>query len=704
MASTRRVHIFQDPHSTDTASTLPQPTYLPRPTSSGDASSIDMSYAKNIVLDPPPANSDGRSPHKFDRPSTTPPTRPVFGDRMNISLPPPELSSFTDSPVKKLVAPVYQAIAPQKPNTAIFTTFPLAKLADKENHHPYHSDNFAEFPEPTYDYELQAQTSGSQEPKDKKRRVSDAGLEKLPAPENMPPVVDKGGKPPYSYATLIGMAILRAPTRRLTLAQIYAWISNTFSFYDPSQTGWQNSIRHNLSLNSKFIKQERPKDDPGKGNYWAIKSGEETQFFKDKPTRRPASSSGLSMKPSSLLSSESNVGLYPGLTRPTYRTVPQASDGFEPSSDATIPASDAPSQEEDHEEGLRMPPPSSRILISSPLQPIQSSPPLAPKLSLDDGTPPSVPDLHLSTKHPVSRKRKLADMDDSGYFSSLDSSATRPQLPVSAMLSDIDPDRRRSTRGRAEDEIARMRSSSHDISPTKSRSLMRQPTPQLVSSSPLRHFEDSLMLPPLTPAMTFKLPSKPPASISPNTNLRNHRNKIRELVGSPIKNVNHLNDEVSFSPAFNILDDEHYSLFSPGFSIFADSTREGYSRHASASPIRRSARRPRTDRLNKTSSILADITGTSLNSKALLRTPYLDSPIRRGSPPKGAGLDENAASVEKEEDLFGLEILDDEEVDDFGGLDLLQGFRKIGGQKSSTSSAKTASRPPLGSRSHTSRF
>ena len=700
MASTRQVHIYQDP---DHTSALPTQAYFGRPVSSAEASSIDVSSKNDIILDPPPASSDGRSPYKFNRPSNYSPARPVFGDRVNISLPAPQPPNFTtDSPAKRSALSIYHPIAPQKPNKAMVATFPVAKLADKENHLPYPGDNSAEFPEPPYDYKTQAQTPKSRDHSDKKRRLSDGRSEVLPAPENMPLVGDNGGKPPYSYALLIGMAILRAPSRRLTLAQIYSWISNTFSFYDPTQTGWQNSIRHNLSLNSKFIKQERPKDDPGKGNYWAIKPGEETQFFKDKPTRRPASSSGLSMKPCSSLSSESNVSLYPAPILSTYRALPQPSDVFDPSSDATIPASDAPSQEDDPENMIRMQPPSSRLPISSPIQTIQSSPPVAPKSLLNDGSP-LVPDLHLPTNLSISRKRKLADMDDSGYFSSLESSATRPQLPVNGVTQGNESDRRRNTRGRAEDEIARMRSSSHDISPTKSRSLMRQSTPQLASSSPFRHFEDSLMLPPLTPAMTFKLPPKPPASISPNTNLRNHRNKIRDLVGSPIKNANLIHDEVSFSPAFNIVDDEHYSLLSPGFSVFADVNGAGCSRYSSASPGRRSVRRPRTDRINKTSSILADITGTNLNSKTILRAPYLDSPIRRGSPPKTTSLDENVTGDDKE-DLFGLKDFDEEDVDEFNGLDLLQGFQKIGGQKNTFSSAKKPARPYLGSRSHTSRL
>lgn len=106
----------------------------------------------------------------------------------------------------------------------------------------------------------------------------------IPLPEQLPPVVDTSTdptkKPPYSYATLISMAILRSPQRRLTLAQIYSWISSTFRFYVLSEAGWQNSIRHNLSLNKAFTKSERSRD--GKGHYWMIEKGYEHQFLKDK--------------------------------------------------------------------------------------------------------------------------------------------------------------------------------------------------------------------------------------------------------------------------------------------------------------------------------------------------------------------------------------------------------------------------------------
>lgn len=50
------------------------------------------------------------------------------------------------------------------------------------------------------------------------------------------------GKPPHSYATLIAMAIAAAPERKLSLNDIYTWISNTFPYYSRVGRGWKVSV------------------------------------------------------------------------------------------------------------------------------------------------------------------------------------------------------------------------------------------------------------------------------------------------------------------------------------------------------------------------------------------------------------------------------------------------------------------------------
>ena len=77
-------------------------------------------------------------------------------------------------------------------------------------------------------------------------------------------------KPNVSYSTLIAQAISESADNRLSLKEIYEWIMEKYPFFENQKGNWQNSIRHNLSLNKAFFKVPRSSDNPGKGCYWCL--------------------------------------------------------------------------------------------------------------------------------------------------------------------------------------------------------------------------------------------------------------------------------------------------------------------------------------------------------------------------------------------------------------------------------------------------
>lgn len=706
----------------------------------------DASNKMNIALNPTNAGANGSSPTKTD----SSPLRPMNAQKLaDFKIPPPRQPNFTDSPAKNddFYAMYHQAAPmPQKP---LYPQYASTQPMDKEN--VYQGGSFADMAAMPYaetDYGYKAPMKRMNEEvsverpssKNKKQRFEEEEPFELPDPRDMPPVTDDGTKPTQSYATLIGMAILRAPNRRLTLAQIYKWISDNYAFYRMSELGWQNSIRHNLSLNKAFIKQERPKDDPGKGNYWVIKPGQERPFLQDKknPIRRitnPDGSQYMQGLPQELAGFRASNGpaigqftLAPNPIKKSESKVIDSAkfpDETELSSDGTIPASDPALQEDD--DTSAMPPPPAPMRSSPPPQEFGSSPPAMATQPQRKGTPPPAPRFP-STSRSGGRRQKFAGLNDSGYWSSIESSAARGA--AHQLTSEADVSRSRMRKGRAEAEIARIRSSSFD-SPSKDR---RAPTSHF-SSSPMRK-EDN----PLTPAVVFKRPPKPPASISPNTNLRNHRDRIRALLGSPAKAFSPMPEATTWSPAFN-LGDENALGFTPFispykvartpwkpsfgdtpsqnnnhatnlFDVFIDEPEEDLT--SRGSPEKRAARRPSLARAATSTGILADITGSAKGNLSLpaataspfsfsplTNKPDLRSPNKLGSPLKqhtraissgdiptipeenwweiDTG-DENrphtASNGKDVAELFGVELPSDGTEE---GIDIFQDFGKIGG-------------------------
>ena len=97
---------------------------------------------------------------------------------------------------------------------------------------------------------------------------------------------DLDKKPPFSYFQLILQAISQSPENQITLSDIYTYINQNYPYYKLSDSprkrqdrdvGWQNSIRHTLSVNSNFIKVPQL----GRhGSFWTIDPAFEQKDYK----------------------------------------------------------------------------------------------------------------------------------------------------------------------------------------------------------------------------------------------------------------------------------------------------------------------------------------------------------------------------------------------------------------------------------------
>ncbi|KAK9247462.1 hypothetical protein V1506DRAFT_531990 [Lipomyces tetrasporus] len=280
---------------------------------------------------PLPAQQSARSPSKLARRSATVPSAPVtlrapdqpssqnmMRSLSSVHLPPPPLTSIAVNIAQSRPLSAGQN-ASQNASSSSFSSSisPVKRQTSTAAHSSIGTRQLSTtaaaaqhiFSSPTL-ATLAASTYNAASSSSKENVSPDAPnpSSEIPPPYLMPPVHDDGEKPPFSYATLIGMAILRAPNRRLTLSQIYKWINDTFAWYRKCDAGWQNSIRHNLSLNKAFSKQERPKDDPGKGNYWIVEPGCEYLFMKGRPRKSNSGNNGNQRVSSTPATSRSGDG------------------------------------------------------------------------------------------------------------------------------------------------------------------------------------------------------------------------------------------------------------------------------------------------------------------------------------------------------------------------------------------------------------
>ncbi|CAF1168147.1 unnamed protein product [Adineta ricciae] len=94
-------------------------------------------------------------------------------------------------------------------------------------------------------------------------------------------------KPQESYVELIARAILSSSNYQMLLIDIYEWIITEYPYFSTLQSkAWRNSIRHNLSLNECFVRQQ--KSENGRGYYWGIHPAALDAFIRGDFRRRQA--------------------------------------------------------------------------------------------------------------------------------------------------------------------------------------------------------------------------------------------------------------------------------------------------------------------------------------------------------------------------------------------------------------------------------
>ncbi|RMB88192.1 hypothetical protein DUI87_35443 [Hirundo rustica rustica] len=155
-------------------------------------------------------------------------------------------------------------------------------------------------------------------------------------------------KPPYSYSTLIRMAMEASEEPKLTLAAICEWIRDNFCYFRRAHPGWQSSVRHNLCINKRFVKVPREKGEPGRGAFWKLHP-RYAQRLKDGTSGGSRTLSDLSIPPASSRRTQHGARRIPspaasacGLEHPEFLTAPRIPEQHPKSIHGTPNPSTAP--------------------------------------------------------------------------------------------------------------------------------------------------------------------------------------------------------------------------------------------------------------------------------------------------------------------------------------------------------------------------
>ncbi|KAG9258195.1 uncharacterized protein F5Z01DRAFT_693156 [Emericellopsis atlantica] len=87
--------------------------------------------------------------------------------------------------------------------------------------------------------------------------VPDSQMGRASEPPMEPSVSTTQAKPEEPYAQLIYRALKSAPGNSMSLQDLYTWFQSNTDKCKRQGKGWQNSIRHNLSMNAGFTKRDR---------------------------------------------------------------------------------------------------------------------------------------------------------------------------------------------------------------------------------------------------------------------------------------------------------------------------------------------------------------------------------------------------------------------------------------------------------------